>query len=79
MHNVARSFSTNKSINVQFWNSSISTFISVNPSFRVFEIDVETMLPVRIHTYYLNLKDPHPQWVKSHELTEFYGLKDLSP
>jgi len=45
----------------------------------LYEVDVETMLPVKIHTYSLNVNDVEPAWKYDHELTELYQLKDLSP
>lgn len=54
--------------------------MAVNPSFRVFIVDEKTMLPIKIETHYLDVKErPMPQWKLSHELTEHYKLKDLSP
>jgi len=38
------------------------------------------MLPIKIETHYIDVKEkPIPQWKLSHEMTEHYGLKDLSP
>ncbi len=79
MHNVARSVVTGKPVGVQYWAGSVSTWFEINPSFRMFEVDVETMLPVKIHTYFLNVTDSNPQWREDHEMTEMYGMKDLSP
>lgn len=45
----------------------------------MFEVDVETMLPVKINTYFLNVSDPYPQWTFDHEMTDLYKMKDLSP
>ena len=45
----------------------------------MFEIDVETMLPVKVHTYVLDLTAAEPKWEWHHELTEYYGMEDLSP
>jgi len=44
-----------KPIGVQFWSGSVSTFSEINPSFRVFEFDLETFLPVKATTYFLDL------------------------
>ena len=79
MHNVAKSFSTGKPVGVQYWASSLSTWYQVNPSFRVIEVDEETMLPVKMHTYSLDLQTENPTWKYDHEMTELYGMKDLSP
>eukprot|EP00347_Sterkiella_histriomuscorum_P022876 403336826 len=78
-HNIAKSFSTGKPIGVQYWASSVSTWYQVNPSFRMIEVDVETMLPVKMSTYSLNLTEDNPTWNFDHEMTEHYDMKDLSP
>lgn len=53
--------------------------MAINPSFRVFDIDEETMLPVRVHTYVFNLKEDNPEWKWHHEYTSYYNMTDLSP
>lgn len=55
VHNLVRSVVEGKPIGVQYWAGSASTWYQVNPSFRMFEVDVETMLPVKIHTYILDI------------------------
>lgn len=52
---------------------------TANPSFRVLEVDEETMLPLKVHTYVLNITAEDPKWFKHHEMTEYYEIKDLSP
>jgi len=79
MYGVWRSFETNKPVNVNQWTGSVATFSQNNPSFRMFEIDEETMLPVKMHSYVLNLRDPNPEWKWDHEYTQLYGMKDMSP
>jgi len=80
MHNIGRSFYEDKPIGVHYWSSSVSTWYEVNPSFRVFIVDEETMLPLRIETHYIDVKErPMPQWKLSHELTDHYHMHDLSP
>ena len=37
------------------------------------------MVPVKVHTYVFNLSEPNPVWRWDHEMTELYGMKDLSP
>jgi len=74
----ARSISSGKAIANHWWTGSMTTFYSVNPSFRVFDFDAETMLPVKIHTYKVDVRGDHV-WKYDHELTELYGIEDLSP
>jgi hypothetical protein len=45
----------------------------------VFEVDEETLIPLKVHTYIFNISEPNPQWKWHHEMTEYYGMKDLSP
>ncbi|CDW84712.1 saposin b domain-containing protein [Stylonychia lemnae] len=78
-HNVVRSIDNQKPIAAQFLTGSFTTWRYNNPSFRVFEMDEETMLPLKIYTYVLKVEDKHPKWYLDHEMTEFYGMKDLSP
>mmetsp|Transcript_20969 Transcript_20969/g.20067 ORF Transcript_20969/g.20067 Transcript_20969/m.20067 type:complete len:113 (+) Transcript_20969:1382-1720(+) len=78
-HGTHRSFSTPNPIGVNFWTGSISTYSNKLPSFRMFEVDAETFLPVKIHTYLLNITEENPVWHHDHEFTELYDIKDLSP
>ena len=78
-HNLARSFTDDKPIGVSFWASSVTPYLDVNPSFRVFEVDQETMIPLKVHTYALFLNESEPQWRHSHEMAQYYGMKDNSP
>lgn len=78
-YGLARSFESGKAVGVQYWTGSVSTWVSINPSFRMFEVDVQTMLPVKVHTYVFNVSDPNPKWQWHHELTEYYNMPDLSP
>lgn len=45
----------------------------------MFEVDAETMLPVKIHTYSLNVQEENPVWKYDHEMTSLYNMTDLSP
>jgi len=76
---IARSFATGKPVGVQYWTGSVSAFVAINPSFRMYEVDEETMLPVKVHTYVFDLHDPNPEWKWHHEYTEYYNMPDLSP
>jgi hypothetical protein len=46
-----RAIGSGKAVGVQHWSGSVSTYAAVNPSFRVLEVDEETLLPVRIETH----------------------------
>jgi len=73
-YGIMRSFETDKPVGVNYWTGSVTTFSSANPSFRVFEVDAETLLPVRVHTYVFNVNEPNPKWSLDHELTSFYDM-----
>jgi hypothetical protein len=45
----------------------------------MFEVDVETMLPVKVLTYSLDLQGASPAWKYDHEMTSLYEMTDLSP
>jgi sphingomyelin phosphodiesterase len=81
--NVAQSIKNKKPTGVHFWSGSVSTWFEVNPSFKVFEVDAKTLLPIKAHTYHLDIANTADQnalgWKYSHEVTERYGMKDLSP
>jgi hypothetical protein len=81
--NVATGIKTNKPTGVHYWSGSVSTWFEVNPSFKVFEVDAKTLLPVKSHTYHVDITNtPATEtvaWKYSHEVTELYGMKDLSP
>ena len=46
---------SDRPVGISYWTGSVSSFVSINPSFRMFEVDEETMLPVKVHTYVLDL------------------------
>ena len=45
----------------------------------MFEVDAETMLPVKAHTYFFNVTETNPSWKWHHEYTDYYQMEDLSP
>jgi sphingomyelin phosphodiesterase acid-like 3 len=67
-------------------HGSVTTFEGRNPSFTVVHWDKNTMVPVNVETYFLNitkanaLKDgEEPKWELHHDFINEYELKDLSP
>lgn len=74
-----RGFNDSLPIGTHIWTGSVSTWVQVNPSFRMIVVDEQTMLPVKINTYSMNIRDANPEWKYDHELTEFYNMTDLSP
>jgi sphingomyelin phosphodiesterase len=79
---VAHSIKAKKPTGVHFWSGSVSSWFEVNPSFKVFEVDTKTMLPVKSHTYVLDITNTpidKQGWKYSHEITARYNMTDLSP
>jgi hypothetical protein len=54
----------------------LTSFESVHPTYRLFELDADSLLPVKIHTYKLT---DDGDWNLDHTWPEHLGLKDLSP
>ena len=83
MYSSVRAFDSNRSVHVNHWTAAITTYSEKNtpayPSFRRFIVDEETMLPVKIETYIMDIYAEDPTFKLSHELTEFYNMRDLSP
>lgn len=85
IYGVASGIKTGHPTGVHFWSGSVSTWFEVNPSFKMFEVDVETMLPVKSHTYILDIAGSRSQpgaplaWQWDHEVTAHYNMTDLSP
>jgi sphingomyelin phosphodiesterase len=63
-------------------NGAATTF-GGNPSFTVFEMDEEFMLPLNFHTIYNNLTETNrvgtPKWEELHDFVQHYGISDVSP
>lgn len=80
---VNRGFNDQSPLQVFWTTGSVTTETGKNPSFRIFELDAETMLPVKIDKYYFNISRANelnePLWHFMYEFTEEYDLADLSP
>ena len=81
---VIRAVEDGKPIGVNYLTSSMTTYTSRNPAFRVITLDAETKLPLRIETHVLNITEANKNdddaiFKFDHELTEVYDLHDLSP
>ena len=61
---------------------SITTWIGFNPSYCVYELDKETLLPVSRKTYYFDVdeanKNGEPEWKLATDWATDFGMKDLS-
>jgi len=62
---------------------SVTTYDFMNPSFMVVDIDAKTMLPVNMHTYYIDVEEADkagkPDWKVLHDYKETYSMEDLRP
>ena len=62
---------------------SVTTYTHQNPSYMMIDLDQETMLPVNMYTYYMDIDKANetgePTWELLHDYKSEYGLTDLSP
>ena len=83
IYGVSKAIRSGKPTGVHYWTGSLTTQPYLNPSFKMFEVDVETMLPVKSHTYILDIAHSKNQsnldWTWDHEMTQLYNMTDLSP
>ena len=72
-----------KPINSYYQAGSVTTHKDKNPSFKIIDFDKETMLPVKMNTYFLNITKANAegkiQWEHVYEFTKAFGIEDLSP
>lgn len=72
-----------KPILVSKVGGSVTTYNNINPSWGVMKLDAETMLPLNIYTYYLDVTEANAtgeaKWELLHDMLETYDMKDLSP
>ena len=57
----------------------MTTYADAYPSFRRYTLDEQTMLPIAIETYRIDVEAENPEFVLDHELSQYYGMQDLSP
>ena len=62
---------------------SVTSIGFLNPSFRVIDFDAQTMLPVNMFTYYIDIDEANakgtPDWRLLHDYLETYEMADLRP
>ena len=78
-HNAIKAWTSNKSVGMNIWSGAMTTYSDAYPSFRRFTLDEQTMLPIAIETYRIDVLAENPEFVLDHELSTYYGMKDLSP
>jgi len=83
-YSVVRDSKTKKIVNFNLCPSSLTTFSELQPSFRIFDIDQETMRAVNFQDYRLNLtkwnndEDENIQWDMAYDFLKEYNLTDMS-
>ncbi len=73
------SWDTNTTVGMNFWSGAITTYTDSYFSFRCFVLDEQTMLPITIKTYRIDVLAKEPEFVLDHSLTAYYSMVDLSP
>ena len=73
-----------KPILVSSIGGSVTTMNRLSPGFRVYDLDAETLLPVNLYTYYLDLDEANkpgasPEWKLLHDFKETYEMADMRP
>lgn len=62
---------------------SVTTYDFNNPSFMVIDLDAKTMLPVNMHSYYIDVAEANatgkPEWRELHDYKTTYEMEDLRP
>jgi len=82
---VTRAMNTVTPIGFNLITGSGTTMTNVNPGFTVIDFDEEFMVPVNIHTYYMDVNESNknpskqPDWKLLHDYIEEYSMVDLSP
>jgi sphingomyelin phosphodiesterase len=80
---IVQSVSDNKPIGFNLVAGSLTTMTGYLPSFSLLEIDAETMVVLKQHTYMLNItkanEENGAEWEELHEFTALYGIEDMSP
>lgn len=78
-HNALKAWTSGKSVGMNIWSGAMTTYSDSYPSFRRFVLDEETMLPIAIETYRIDILAENPEFILDHELSTYYGMSDLSP
>jgi len=76
---VNKSITSGKPVHFNIASGALTTFRQAYPSFRRFVVDKETLLPLQVETYTLDVNAENPDFELDHELTEWYNVTDLSP
>ena len=80
-----RGYSDEKPFHTQFFAGAMTTYPQMNPSYRVYELDAETLIPVNFKSFYLNIskaanmKKSVPKYELLYQMKQEYTMPDLSP
>lgn len=62
---------------------SVTTYGTMNPTFKVLDLDKELMVPTNMYSYYADLdkanESGQPTWEVLHDYIDEYEMPDLSP
>ena len=62
---------------------SVTPWQFMQPSFQVIDLDAETLLPLNIHTYYMDIAkanaEGHPTWEILDDVVGTWKTTDMSP
>ena len=81
---VVQSYSNpGKALMLNTIGGSVTTYTKMNPSFMLIEFDQQTLLPINMKTYFMDVNKANesgePTWELLHDYLDTYHLKDLSP
>lgn len=82
---ITQAINTTSPIGFNFVSASGTSGGDRNPAFTMVEFDAEYMVPLNVHTYYMNLTeanaspDAEPVWKELHDMLNEYQLEDMSP
>ncbi|CDW73147.1 saposin b domain-containing protein [Stylonychia lemnae] len=79
LNNLARSVTKNLPVGVHFITGSITPYDSLLPSFRVYEVDDNLIIPLKARTYNIDINAASPVWREDHEMANYFSMTDLSP
>lgn len=77
--NTIKAIDSGKPVGINHWSGAMTTFVKSNPSFRRYILDAQTMLPLEIETWKVDVTAESPEFFLDHELTSYYNITDLAP
>lgn len=84
-YNTSKDDKAAEPVSVAFNGASVSTFVDINPSYKVYEVDTNTLevLDFEEWTFNLTLANSQPKeplkWFKIYSFKDHYNLSSLSP